>query len=455
MKNEWGKIHAQTLARFLKRLNEENIAWLIIRNHEGLPNENNSKDVDIAISKLNWDKAHTILLSTFRQSGFQYYSINKYQFIHCYSLFNTTGISFKIDLFDCNEYKGLVTHSFRLLNENKVLHDNGIYAPHPLHRALILWLRPLLGAGFIKNKYVPEIITTYRDCKDVFKKELNRLFGKKVTNSRINCFDEGKIEETLKYRKQLILNILIRSIYKKPLQATVCILKHYFSTFIIRVNNLFIKPYTIAVIGPDGAGKSTFIDGLIKSIAFYYVADESKCHLYHFRPTVLPNLGALGEKMGVMKEDKNFTDPHRGKPTGKLYSFIRMAYYWLDYLVGVPLMLRKDAKFDRFTIYDRYIYDFLVDPRRSRINLPNWLLKTFAKLVFQPRIVFVLLADAETIYKRKQELAIDEINRQLGEYSKLVQSNKRFAVIDASKSPEVIINEAMQVVIEKFNHRIK
>ena len=131
-----------------------------------------------------------------------------------------------------------------------------------------------------------------------------------------------------------------------------------------------------------------------------------------------------------------------------------MTYYWLDYVIGVPLKLRKDVQFDRFTIYDRYIYDFLIDPHRSRINLPYWIRKLFTNMVIQPRIVFVLLADAETIYKRKQELTIDEINRQLGEFSKLAKTHNRFVVTDASKSPADMVEDAIRVIINNFTEKL-
>ena len=131
-----------------------------------------------------------------------------------------------------------------------------------------------------------------------------------------------------------------------------------------------------------------------------------------------------------------------------------MAYYWLDYLIGVPVKLRKDVQFDKFTIYDRYIYDFLIDPRRARINLPYWLRKIFTQLVLEPRIVFILLTDAEIIYARKQELTILEIKRQIAEFTKLSKSHKRFIILDASKTPEELVDEAMGIIIEKFTQRI-
>ena len=62
---------------------------------------------------------------------------------------------------------------------------------------------------------------------------------------------------------------------------------------------------------------------------------------------MLPNLGAVGEKAGVMKQDTNFEDPHRNKAANPLSSFVRMGYYWLDYLIGGAICIRKDVQFDK------------------------------------------------------------------------------------------------------------
>lgn len=211
----------------------------------------------------------------------------------------------------------------------------------------------------------------------------------------------------------------------------------------------------IAVLGADGTGKTTFIEGLTEAIGFSSTSEDSNSHIYHHRPGLLPNLGAVGERTGVMKEDRDFTNPHRAQPAGFLSSLIRMTYYWFDYAIGTPLILRKDVKFDRFTIFDRYIYDFLIDPSRSKINLPFRIRKIFTRLVIQPRLVFILITDAEVIYSRKQELTIPEINRQLTAFKKLSRSNKRFVVLDASQNPEEIVSQAINVITHNFAMKVK
>ena len=63
---------------------------------------------------------------------------------------------------------------------------------------------------------------------------------------------------------------------------------------------------------------------------------------YHFRPNILPNLGAVGEKAGLKKQDTNFSDPHRNKPAGTVSSLVRISYYTLDYILGWHIRVRKD-----------------------------------------------------------------------------------------------------------------
>ena len=210
----------------------------------------------------------------------------------------------------------------------------------------------------------------------------------------------------------------------------------------------------IAVEAPDGTGKTTFIDELCVRLAEMFVCDIEKMHVYHFRPTILPNLGAVGEKAGVMKQDTDFTNPHRNKPANKISSFIRMAYYWMDYIIGGIICIRKDVQFDKFSIFDRYIYDFIVDPYRSRINLPLPIRKLFVKTVHQPQIVFVLMADAEVVYNRKQELTLYEITRQLKEFKKLKDVSSNCFMLNANLTPDEIVDEAMKVIMDKYTLKV-
>ena len=211
-------------------------------------------------------------------------------------------------------------------------------------------------------------------------------------------------------------------------------------------------------MAPDGTGKTTFLEALLKELNFYYVNDENdnRFHVYHFRPSILPNLGAVGEKTGVMKQDTDFTNPHRSKPANPFSSLIRISYYTLDYIIGWQKCVRNDVHYDRYSVFDRYSYDFIVDPMRTKLNLPESVRKFFVKLTPQPKIVFCLDASPDVIYKRKQELSLEEITRQISEYRKLANTDtERFKVINAEQTPEEMAREAAAIVIGRYTEKLK
>lgn len=208
-------------------------------------------------------------------------------------------------------------------------------------------------------------------------------------------------------------------------------------------------------MAPDGAGKTTFLDSLVEEMAFYFTKDASCGHIYHFRPTILPNLGEIGEKVGVMKQDINYSVPHRAKKAGVMSSFTRMTYYWLDYVLGWFIVTTKDILHDHFTIFDRYAYDLIVDPGRTRLNLPIWIRKKFVKFMPEPRLSFYIKVEPEEIYRRKQELQLDEIKRQISDYEELVSANKRILPIDGNRPVQEMVNDAIKMILDQFTIKLK
>ena len=156
-----------------------------------------------------------------------------------------------------------------------------------------------------------------------------------------------------------------------------------------------------------------------------------------------------------MEQDTNWSDPHRNKPANPISSLVRIAYYTLDYILGWQKCVRNDVHYDRFSVFDRYSYDFIVDPLRTKLGLPTWVRKFFVRLTPQPKVVFVLDADPETIYSRKQELTKEEIARQLEVYRKLADSSKRFRVISAEQTPEEMAREAIKILLEQYSENLE
>lgn len=285
---------------------------------------------------------------------------------------------------------------------------------------------------------------------------LIKVLGNKAAIRMCNLLDAGDYSEIAKEGKKFSHASKWRILAKRPVFSTWNVIDFLWEKYLRLIWNNDRYNVFISVHAPDGTGKTTFIKEFCQTLGYYYVcAPEDLTRIYHYRPCILPNLGAAGEKARVMKQDKDFTNPHRAKPVGTLSSLTRMSYYISDYIVGIPLILRRNAQFDTITIFDRYVYDLVVDPARTRISLPRWIRLIYAKFVKKPKLSFVLNTDAETIIRRKQELTKTEISRQLKEFKEMAGIwNTHFVILDASKRPTEIAHDAMQAFCEKFTLKL-
>lgn len=66
---EWDKRHELILSSFIDKLNIAGFRFFILRNYEGLPENNVSKDVDIIIDPKYYSKSKQILLQVFKEQG--------------------------------------------------------------------------------------------------------------------------------------------------------------------------------------------------------------------------------------------------------------------------------------------------------------------------------------------------------------------------------------------------
>lgn len=453
VKHKWEKRHAKIFHEYIMLLNREKIAYFILRNFEGLPEVNNSKDIDLIIEPGTYERAAKLLLEVLQNNKVPNYYVVKFERAHCWIGIDTKDeFSIHIDLIEGYLNKGFEIFEFSTLYKNTTFYKE-YRVLNESYDAMMLLLYKVIGCKELKEKYRNKISRTYVANHAEIKTILEDIFDKELVLELCGHLETEDYDWIVSKANILSKESKRNAFKRRPLYT----LKNMFSFMIEKIYRIIICPSKyrkiFTVEAPDGTGKTTFIDLLTVKLAECFVADVSKMHVYHFRPTLFPNLGEIGEKAGIMEQDKDFTNPHRGKKTSALSSIIRIAYYSLDYILGGFLCVRKDVQFDKFTIFDRYAYDFLVDPKRSKINLPFSVRKFFCKIVPQPQLTFVLNADANVIYERKQELTIEEIERQLKEYDKLSGIVKGFHRLDANRNPEEIVAEAIDIIIEKYTFK--
>ncbi len=445
----WTKRHAAALQAVFAAFNDAGLQWLVLRNHEGLPQQNRSKDIDLVVSKHSFPKASAILAQTLKAHNFTHCHRQTFQYVRCFTFFDNSQspvISMKIDLLDGFVWRGAQLVSFSELYARRVARTD-FEIPDPVADGFMLWCKPLMTGGFIKEKYRADILAILKISPHGFRTLLQKTFGGRMAKAVWPMLAQGKLEDTVPLRKKLCRAAWLVALRNQPMQTISATLEHGYREIIRRSKRP--KASILAVLGPDGAGKSTVIDLLQHELARIMVKDTDDIRILHFRPNLFPNIKAMlgGKRYDATQEE--FTAPHRAQPAGRISSVLRLIYYWLDYLVGYWLRIRTGCLAGKIYIFDRYFYDFIVDPYRSRIKLPDWLRLLFLQITPEPDIVFILCCDPDTIYARKQELTPMEITRQSREYLKLARRSKRLVTLDAANPPEQLCNDALRQVIQQ------
>lgn len=448
----WNEVCKKIFIEFADKLNDKGIRYFVLRNYKNLPEQNLGKDVDIVVDPKRVKDARQILKLIFKRNGLKYYDEAIFNTMYCmHGMGNGTGIH--IDLIGGYQTKGYEIFTFDELYAHAVEYKN-FYVLDELYDGVMLLIYKIFGykKPELKEKYREEIFDCYQKYAIKFEAEISKVLGDNFGNQIAKLISEKHFDEIIEESREInrrLKNAARQKSFIKTAKGRIHYLWQKFDRVVLRYRKY---KRTFAVLAPDGTGKTTFIDTLIDKLNYYYVSDpeDNKFHLYHFRPTIFPNLGEVGEKAGVMEQDKDFTNPHRQKAANPISSFFRIAYYTLDYILGWQKCVRRDVRMDRYSIFDRYSYDLIVDPRRTRLNLPKGLRKFFVWLTPRPGVVFILKADADTIYERKQELTKEEIERQLEEYDLLAKTNKRFKTIDAKKTPDEMTDEALAIIFEKY-----
>ena len=413
-----------------------NAIYAVLRNYEGLPEMNISRDIDILIEKKQYDKIEQKLIDLIISQSFKIISLyrsEKVITLVCAKLYDS-----KIDLVQFDFFFNTSIFGVYLLNVKNVL-DSRAYNGKIYHVSKEYeFLDKYLQIKFLGKDYPKKYNKLKDEIKDniIFKKLIKNIFGVNNISALANM-------STFCFR----FKILFRNLKREPFIQIKFILE-----FLINyVRNFFsYSGFSIGFTGPDGSGKTTIINSLIYKLSLVY----SEIQLLHFRPHLTPNLGEIAKKTSLKKNiDTNFSNPHRGSKTNKLSSFFRLLYYSFDYFFGYFIKVRILLQRRSLVVFDRYYSDIISDGKRSKINLNNKLIYYWGKF-FIPSLNynFLISAKSEIILSRKQELnkpSIEKINSNLIFLSK----KPDFYLIENNGSMDEALQKILKIIIENQHTR--
>lgn len=190
------------------------------------------------------------------------------------------------------------------------------------------------------------------------------------------------------------------------------------------------KSRVVVFLGPDGAGKTTIIS-LVEDML---VGNNLNFARYYFAPGFLKRYRPK-EVVSVT------TDPHEGRQYGIFFIFIKISLMLFEFRMGLP----KAKCANEILIFDRFIHDVLVDPRRYRMGITRWWMRLMLKLAPLPDICIIITAPVSVIQARKQEVSVEETARQIEEYKALSRFFPRSILVDnigsAEEKAKLIVKE--------------
>lgn len=281
----------------------------------------------------------------------------------------------------------------------------------------------LTEENFVHLRYL--FLKSEMKCKNA----LIEFFPTKY-NLLVEVFQNDNFKDMQKYRNEVILNFY-RSIKKSKKRKILNI---------FRTIKRILNPtgLTISFLGPDGSGKSTIIDTILEKRLPFRRDDY-----FHLKPVIAKK---------VSLSDEMVTDPHKYAPYSPLKSYIKLLYFIYQYNFGwIKNILKLKIK-SSLVIFDRYFDDMLVDYKRYRYGGSLKIAKFIRYFISKPDLYFILIADPDVIYKRKQEVPFEELERQVKKYRELADG-KRYFSIDVNRNPQEISKEIITIMMEKMNER--
>ncbi|MCK9504231.1 MAG: hypothetical protein M0Q95_08610 [Porticoccaceae bacterium] len=424
---------------------ERRIRYAVLRNFEHLPKSIGARDIDIVIFPEDLSSACAVVFTLAEQMGFQCASYFRDERLTQFTLVRRTSevgiFDLKIDFFTNSQVYGVEILSAERMIEDHKLH-NGIPVVSDSVLLLDKWLFHLIVGRPLNQKYDLLFSKISRQENDEIFSALQPVFGRSVALTLLGSLADGRGSSSPPLARGQRFRALFKLWRSQGIVAGLRSIKFLLYRLKDRARP---RGVFLSISGPDGSGKTTVIDKVIMQLRQIY--GDSNVRYGHFRPEALPRIAEVAKAARIVETvDEQYDRPHRAQPSGLTMSLLRFFYYWLDYLVGYLRMVHSALVRREVVLFDRYVYDMVCDPGRSRIALPGWLIRSSIRFLPLPKWAFFIRVSADEVYRRKQELDLDTIRELNSHYEELVVRELLISV-DNNDRPDVAAAQIVDIIV--------
>lgn len=441
------------LEEFFQALSENNITYCVLKNYEDLP-EKPGRDVDLWVKEDHFSKCLKVMFAVATSLGWDFLApslrlgvvkAGEYYFIKNQDPYQVCVL----DLSPHLGWKGTNYLDEKALAKHIRTRSDGLKIASPGIEAAALIFRGAM-MGEIKDKDKPRIQQCLADDPQGFEEVLREPLGRqnaKVIWEAARAGKWGFIERHMPLFRRTVLK---RALLRKPLGQ----LRQWVRYFSGRLKS-HLRPshgFFIVFLGPDGAGKTTIAKGLLEA---QIIKDVFPRRVYLYRRFTISWLKKIVQAIkndGKSTFDTEIRDDDSPVPLGTCKAAIYSIYLGFEYLLGYYALQRIRSNAG-VVAFDRYFYDYLVFEDFGRC--PRWLLMAIIRIIPRPDALVYLQNDPKTIYARKPERSVDEIERQAKICERLVAQLPNSFIVNTSHNIEHIKEDIVKIVMEKLQIRNK
>ncbi len=396
------------------------IPFLVLRNYRDLP-ASTANDIDVLVGPRDLRAAESALVAAAQTCGFRLHNRGEFATLALYfsGVDSTTQVHF--DLFTDLKWRGFDFLDCSEFLEHRVggeLFD----VPHPAHEAATNLMAYLIFAGKVKEKYRRSIHDGFVAHRQLAAELLARSYGSGNAQFILESGLQERWAEIEARTPALRRALIARQLVREPLKTAGSLLRDCFRF----VHRLLHPPgMTVVVCGPDGCGKSTAANAVIELLRPTF-SPEKGAH-FHWKPPLFS-----ARRRAVRPPT---TSPHAVPPRAAPISLLFFALHWLEFFLGFFFCVLPRTFRGGMVLIDRYYYDFFVDQRRYRLQVPQFLVRFGYLFLPKPDVAFLLDAPPETLQSRKQEVALSETVRQREAFLDLAAQQEEMQVVDAGRTP--------------------
>jgi thymidylate kinase len=290
-----------------------------------------------------------------------------------------------------------------------------------------LILRPMFRGRIPEDKRFKESIKLWKKLDEIPKEKwlatVKLILGSKITQKIDSCLTNGVQEYDKNILKRIRLKLLLKSM--SSLKSLIALYRHRHSIlrfpwfdYPLGQKN---KGLIIALIGTDGAGKSTFSEQLTKQLTKLNYQVRSP---YFGRARGnLPGINWLRETLekNVIDSRQKSNKNHLFKSNKKelILKWLASWYYAIEYPIRSFLWAYLPMLSSKIVILDRYVYDLRIMPFSSKAAV-----YITEILSVKPDIIIFLHAPEEEILARKPERDLPTLKFHQSEYKKVIETVK-------------------------------